>query len=167
MCKNGIKIALGVLFAFFFCAFFVSLFRSCGRDDPKKDEPTIEQPSDDIPSESYAITYRGIVGGKDGEIYAGMWSTNGSYPTDYVAGKETVISDLLGKMSPVDWEGFEGMYIGAPVMDSDNPHKDYSFYGWYLDAGLENEFDGVIDKNQTGDITLYAKISVGYWTNNH
>lgn len=165
--SKATKIIISILAALFLCSFFVSSFRTCGRDDPKKEEPTIEEPSDDIPGEKFSIAYYAIIDDKREEIYEGMWAKNGSYPASYVSGKETVISDLLGKMTPVEWEGFEGTYIGAPVSDKDNPRKDYSFYGWYWDAGLENAFDGTIGENQTGDITLYAKIEIGYWTNNH
>ena len=166
MSKNGIKIAIGVLLAFFLCAIFVSSFRTCGRDDPKKDEPTIEEPSDDIPGEKFSIAYYAIIDDSREEIYEGMWAKNGSYPAYYVSGKETTVSDLLGKMIPAELDGCP-VYVGSPVPDKDNDRKDYSFYGWYWDAGLENAFDGTIDENQTGDITLYAKIEIGYWTANH
>jgi len=137
------------------------------QEKPNEDEPTDVPPGEDGKHAVYKVSYVGVIDGEEGEIPEFLYSAAGSYPTLYISGRETEVSDLLGKMERVEWEGFEGVYAGSGVPDPENARKDWSFYGWYWDKELENEFSGVIGSEQTGAITLYAKIDIGYWTGNH
>ena len=116
-----------------------------------------EQPAE------YSIKYIGVLDEQEADIPSVLWRKGGAYPKGYDSGKETSVDDLLGKMTLCEWEDGSTMYVGSPVSDT-NPYKDYSFYGWYLDKKCTIPFDGTISENTVGDIRLYAKISVGYWT---
>lgn len=115
----------------------------------------------------YKIKYVAIQNGAETNIRSILWKKNGNYPQGYNHSEETVIDDLLGKMTLVEDGALAGVYYGEPVLDPSNPYKDYSFFGWYLDKNCTEAFDGVIAKHTVGDITLYAKISVGYWSENY
>ena len=103
--------------------------------------PTVETPS------KYTITYRAVHGGMIENIHEDMWKEDGNYPTYYIQGEETEIDDLRS-------------YV--PVSAT----HDLDFGGWYWDVKFENEFNGFTDET-SGDVTLYAKITDGYWTANY
>ena len=111
---------------------------------PKKEETP---PSPD-PIVTYSIEYVAIQSGKTAEIYEDFWLENGSYPTTYIAGEGAIVSDLKAIVYPSSTE-------------------DREFKGWYWDAACTQEFDGTIGENVAGDLTIYAKISVGMWTKNY
>ena len=110
------------------------------------------------------VTYKAIVGGEETEIYKGMFSAKGQYPTEIPLRTNLVVSDLLGKMTkgdPITWEGFDGAYIytGNPVVAPSG--AEYEFWGWYLDKELTQTYDG--SYVATEDVTLYADVRVGFW----
>lgn len=96
----------------------------------------------------YDITYVAVQDGKVTDIHADMYKKGGLYPSEYISGDGATIDDLKGYIS-----------VGA--------YEDRTFKGWYLDEACTEEFDGTIEKEIVGNITLYAKISVGYWTKNY
>ncbi len=103
-------------------------------------------PREETPSK-YTITYRAVHGGMIENIHEDMWKENGNYPTYYIQGEETEIDDLHS-------------YISV------SGTHDLEFRGWYWDVKFENEFNGFTDET-SGNITLYAKITDGYWTANY
>ena len=66
-----------------------------------------------------------------------FWVSGGHYPTSYMEGVGDSVDDLKEKINVGNY------YI--------------EFLGWYLDEACKTPFDGVIDSNERGDITLYAK----------
>lgn len=58
-----------------------------------------------------------------------------------------------------------GAVESGAFTDPNNPNRDFSFYGWFLDEActipLENNIVNALKKN----LTLYAKVTIGYWTN--
>ena len=96
----------------------------------------------------YDITYVAIQNGKQTDIHADFYKKGGSYPSEYISGAGATIDDLKDSIS-----------VGS--------NENRLFIGWYLDQYCTEEFDGTIDKESVGNITLYAKISVGYWTKNY
>lgn len=96
----------------------------------------------------YGITYVAIQDGKQTDIHGDFFKNGGSYPSEYISGTGATVDDLKSYIS-----------VGA--------YEDRTFKGWYLDKACTEEFDGMIDKKSVGNITLYAKISVGYWTKNY
>ena len=122
--------------------------------------PTVSTPN----AVTYDIRYYAVEDGTVVDVYADMYRKGGKYPTSYAVGNSLYVDDLLGKMTPVSWDGWIS-YISSPVPDRENPNKDYSFYGWYTDIECTKEFEQ--GKRYAGDITLYAKVEVGYWTSNH
>lgn len=123
----------------------------------------------------YKITYIGVVDGSVTEIPSFLWTADGNYPTRYIVGETTQISDLRGKMEEFVWELEENelpvvVLAGSGIRDPEDSNVTYFFYGWYLDEACTQEFDGVITAAQKGHITLYAKISVDSednWTGNY
>lgn len=111
---------------------------------PKKEETP---PSSD-PIVTYSIEYVAVQGGKVAEIHEDFWLEDGSYPTTYIAGEGAEISELREMIYP-------------------SAREDRTFEGWYLDFACTKEVSEGIGKNVAGDLTLYAKISVGYWTANY
>lgn len=116
-------------------------------------------------ADAYGISYVGSLDGTVVDIPSVMYSSKGSYPTTYYSGYETKISDLLGKMDPVEWDGWKGAYSGSPVEVGNN--KTFSFYGWYWDKACTMEFNGTVSQESVGDIKLYAKLTVDYWSPNY
>lgn len=96
----------------------------------------------------YNVTYVAVQNGTVTDIHPDFYKNGGSYPSEYVSGVGATIDDLNGYV-----------YVSA--------YEDRTFKGWYLDSACTEAFDGTIDKEAVGDITLYAKISVGYWTKNY
>ena len=111
----------------------------------------------------HAIEYVGVYDGKRGEIEAFLFKENGAYPTTYRYGESRVVDDLCGKMEKMVVDGHT-YYVGSEINDPTNDYKAYGFYGWYLDAACTKPFDGEISASQKGLLTLYAKISVSWWT---
>lgn len=96
----------------------------------------------------YKITYVAIQKGVQTDIHPDLYKRGGNYPLEYTSGTEVAIDDLR-----------DYIWVGA--------YEDRVFQGWFLDSNCTEEFDGTIDKDEIGNITLYAKISVGYWTPNY
>lgn len=138
-----LKVVGFLFFLLFLFGSFVTGLRSCGKED--KDPtvpPTTETPTD--PS-TYTITYRAVQDGAETDIDESFFKSDGNYPPTYTEGETVHISDLVAVID-----------VGA--------YEDRTFEGWYLDGACTQAFDGVIDSEGTNDLTLYAKISVGYWT---
>ena len=95
--------------------------------------------------EVYTITYKAVQDGEVTEIDERLYDPEGNYPESYTEGKSTTVNLLKDRVD-----------ISA--------NEDLTFLGWYLDETLETAFDGTIDSGSMGNITLYAKISHGYWT---
>lgn len=93
----------------------------------------------------YNITYVAVQNGTVTDIHADFYKVGGSYPLKYISGVATTVDDLE-----------KTVYISST--------EDREFRGWYTDKACTQAFDGVISEDSVGDITLYAKISVAYWT---
>lgn len=116
---------------------------------------------------SYAITYKAVIDEKVCDVPDVLYRKNGEYPTIYYINRETEVSTLWGVMEPVCWEGFEGVYAGAPFYV--NGGDGYMFYGWFLDEECTEAFTGITE-TQRGDLTLYARIELDLasdWTSNY
>lgn len=153
---KSLKISVSILLSFFAFAFFITLGRACQPDE----NPTAPKVC------VYKISYVGInqKTGDEIEIDAAMYDPNGNYPNTYVIGEGAKIDDLRGKMT---YNEDFGLWTGQEVDDSNDSRKSYAFYGWYTDKALTKAFDGEISCRESGNVTLYAKISVSRWTNNH
>ncbi len=103
---------------------------------------------DTLPTDTYKITYRMVVDGEESAVYPALFSSDGNYPLKYNTGEEVSVSEL---------ESF--VWAGA--------YSDYTFNGWYMDKELSVVFDGTINSETTGDITLYADIVQGFWSKNY
>ena len=162
--KNSFRKFLSVFAVSALSLLTVALSGCATRNSSKDTSSDTHKP---IHSVIYSIEYVGIQDGKETEITPLLWQNGGLYPSAYCNCRDTLIDDLRGKMTRVDFGDLQGAYIGSGVIDPDNPRKDYSFYGWFLDKECTQPFDGIIESTSVGNITLYAKIEVGYWTNNH
>ena len=113
-------------------------------------------------TETYTITYlrAGATNGKTlfetGSEYGLSKQDNGFYPETYTKGESVVISDLKARFS---CSGPGGDYHSG----SGSGSATYEFKGWYLDSEKTIPFNGTIPVGTTGDITLYADISM-LWT---
>ena len=108
------------------------------------------------------VTYKAVVNGTEKEIYKGMFSEKGQYPTEVPLRSNLVVSDLLGKMTkgePIEWLGGAYIYSGVPV--SGPSGVEYEFWGWYLDKDLTQVYDGSLVV--TENVTLYADVVEAYW----
>ena len=99
-------------------------------------------------AEFYTIHYYGVINGNVSTISKAMYPNNaigvrGNCPEEYVVGDETLVSDLVSISSG---------------------NTEYTFEGWYLDEDLTVPFERKISSETRGDINLYAKISVAYYT---
>ena len=92
---------------------------------------------------AYSISYYAVEKGKVVDVYPSLFKPGGSYPTSYVAGEYVYIDDLE-----------EIIFIGK--------YEDRMFLGWYMDEACTQKYEN--GKKGLGDLTLYAKLSVGYWT---
>ena len=128
-------------------------------------------PSSSVPSPDSStnppnvIEYKAVIDGKVCEIPEFLYYADGSYPAEYTSGEALKISDLKGRMSVSDIPQEENelpiiSMSGYP--DPKDAQKEYEFYGWYLGEELTDAFEGRIETE--GKKTLYAKISVAYWT---
>lgn len=115
---------------------------------------------------SYTITYylgkpsssqNKLLFAQDSE-YGLSKQTGGSYPETYTFNTATEISNLktyfecggVGNDYCASKGGISGSQAG------------YDFKGWYLDIGCTIPFDGTIAAGTTGDITLFAAISMNH-----
>ncbi len=88
--------------------------------------------------EKYAIKY--VFDGASSAIPDYLWKDNGNYPTQYT---ESVAVKIHG--------------LRAYRKDDDTV---YAFSGWYYDADYQTLVEGnMISATQTGDVTLYAKMT--------
>lgn len=111
---------------------------------------------------SYKITYKMVVGNKEQDVYEPLFKADGAYPIYYSEGSTVTVSDLNGRTSVVTAYG--DSYTTDVFADPNNPNRDFDFRGWFLDEActiplIDNTFSGLAE-----DVTLYAKISIGYWT---
>ena len=110
---------------------------------------------------TYTITYlrAGTTNGKTlfeiGSEYGLSKMDDGFYPETYTSGESVKISDLKAKFS---CSGPGGDYHSGSGLGS----AEYKFNGWYLDSEKTMPFNGTIPLGTTGDITLYADISMLY-----
>lgn len=114
---------------------------------------------------AYSITYKMVSGGEVQEVYEPLFKENGNYPIYYEAGETITVSDLNGRASSVDLP--YGEVVTGAFLDPNNSQRDFVFKGWYLDEActvllVNNSFCNLYE-----DITLYAKVSIGYWTKNY
>ena len=113
-------------------------------------------------AETYNITYMraGSTNGKTlfeiGSEYGLSKQDGGFYPETYTSGETFVISNLKSRF---DCSGPGGDYHSG----SGAGCATYEFHGWYLDSEKTIPFNGTIPAGTTGDITLYADISM-LWT---
>lgn len=127
--------------------------------------PSSSVPSPDLSLKvSNTIEYKAVIDGQVCEIPDFLYYADGSYPAEYTPGEALKISDLKGDILLIDvpLEGGEASVMGVGYTDPEDPQKEYEFYGWYLDEDLTSVFEGRIETE--GKKTLYAKISVVYWT---
>ena len=135
MNKKAIRSIIVLLVSLALFVTFTNLFSSI--PSCKKVKPTEPAP------ETYTITYKYYAITKEIEdIPPQMFKSDGNYPTSYVVGQETKISDL-------------GVW-------KQSSRVSYEFEGWFLEPMCSDEsaFDGVIPATQTGDITIYACIAI-------
>ena len=159
--KKVFKIAGVIVACLFFFGIFVSIFHSCescnkneappqsstgGNVEEEEGNEGTDAPSDEEQT-TFLITYAAIIDGETTDIPDGMYVSGRNYPTSYVEGKSATVDDLRATYN----------------VDS---YTDYTFKGWYLDEECTKAFES-ITADFTGDVTLYAKISVGYWTKNY
>lgn len=114
----------------------------------------------------FTITYKAIEEGEVVDVRSYLYDESGSYPTELAEGEALYVDDLLGKEEAWEWYLEENelpvvLFGACPVTDPDNPNKDYTFVEWYIDEACEFKF--VQGMKMTRDLTLYAKINVGYW----
>ena len=95
-----------------------------------------------------SITYKAVMGNEVVDIPSVCFETNGNYPTTYVEGVGVSISALKAETMQFEENG-SGV--------------DYDFKGWFTNSSCTTAFTG-IDESARGDITIYAKISVAYYT---
>ena len=109
--------------------------------------------------ETYNITYMeaGTSDGKTlfeiGSEYGLSKQDGGFYPETYTSGETLIVSDLKTNFS---CSGPDGDYHSGSGVGCAN----YRFNGWYLDSEKTIPFDGVISAGTTGDIVLYADITM-------
>ena len=99
--------------------------------------------------ETFEINYYAVVNGKTQNVPTVCVKVGGQYPTEYVSGAKDVTIDDLCKIVCID------------------SNSDYMFTGWFLDESCTKAFDGVIEKNTTGDITLFARLSYAKWSDSY
>ena len=110
---------------------------------------------------TYTITYlrAGTTNGKTlfeiGSEYGLSKLDDGFYPETYTSGESVKISDLKARFS---CSGPGGDYHSG----GGSGCAEYKFNGWYLDSEKTMPFDGTIPLGTTGDIALYADISMLY-----
>ncbi|MBQ8284393.1 MAG: InlB B-repeat-containing protein [Clostridia bacterium] len=106
----------------------------------------------DEPGEKYRITYRAVIFDDGADtvtettIDPRFFIDDEKYPTFYFSNQGTNVGDLKD-------------YINLTET------KDLEFVGWYYDAACTRKCSGGrIPKKTEGNVTLYAKLSVAYWT---
>ncbi len=189
--KNAFQKILAILIAVILLGGGVMLINDGKNCLPSNDPPAVEQPPAETPPEetppedtppeekpeaaTYTVNYVMYAENKLQAVLPFLYLEGGRYPTSYTEGETLTVDDLHGKMNKVtvNWgtgNPFEDeteekpitMWAGSGVMDPNNPNKDYLVYGWYLDPDCTVEF--VNGGAYLGNLTLYAKVSVGYWS---
>lgn len=113
---------------------------------PKKNEPD-SSPTIDVQNPfTYDISYYAVEGGKVVELSSEWYKLDGEYPTSCLAGSPLYVDDLIE-------------YIDISY------NEDRTFEGWFTDAACTKRFEN--GKKYVNDVTLYAKISIGFWTDNY
>ena len=98
------------------------------------------------PQDTYSVSYLAVEDGEVVRMYDSLYMKGGNYPTTYTNGERLYVDDLN-----------EIIFVGAT--------EDRTFLGWYIDPECETPFEcgGTYSEN----LTLYAKLNVGYWTQNY
>ncbi len=115
-----------------------------------EEKPSVTPPVEVFPTlepETYTITYRLIEDGVEKDVYEFLWQDGEEYPTSYREGEFFAFANLNGATE----------YYPDPT----NVNKDYSFKGWYLDKECKTALANT--RIVSGDVTLYGKVTVGYW----
>lgn len=130
-----------IVIAVIFVGLIANVIRSVLPEKPKA--PIEETPI------IYSIAYRGVMDGELAEIDSCTYKDDANYPTTYTTGEIVYIDDLKKYSEPNEDE-----YI--------------FFDGWYTDFACTVGFDGTLPADQTGNVVLYAKLSVhSSWTKNY
>lgn len=166
--KSVFQSVLCIFTVFILLGVFSAIFRPNSPEkpiEPNNPETPIE-PSEDI---TYTISYRMVTNGTEEEIYAPLFKRDGEYPIVYDSGDKITVSDLNGKVNvtpvPDSW-GMSGAYVSSSeYSDPNNPNRSFAFYGWFLDSECTVPLSDNTIYNTSGNITLYAKVSVSSWTN--
>ena len=109
--------------------------------------------------QTYTITYLRAGGANEktlfeiGSEYGLSKADNGFYPETYTSGEKVKISNLKSSFS---CSGPGGDYHN----NKGSGHAEYEFKGWYLDNEKTIPFNGILPVGTTGNITLYADISM-------
>lgn len=109
--------------------------------------------------QTYTITYLRAGGVNEktlfeiGSEYGLSKADNGFYPETYTSGEKVKISNLK---SSFRCSGPGGDYHN----NKGSGHAEYEFKGWYLDNEKTIPFNGILPVGTTGNITLYADISM-------
>lgn len=90
---------------------------------------------------------------------------------DYYESSTTVYKEQIGdvttytnKLSSLNTDS-DGNVPYFLVTVTHNSNRTFEFYGWFLDSECTLAVSDNTIYNASGDITLYAKISIGIWTN--
>lgn len=150
--------------AFLLVITFVGLIVGLTRRKNSNDDP--ELPSE-IP-QVYTINYLAVEDGTVTGVYAPLFKSDGVYPVCYTVGEEFTVSDLYGRTkrtpAPEEWGFGSAEIVTGIFQDPYDGRRDFEFLGWFLDEQCTQAFTYSAMKEVSGNIVLYAKLSVGYWT---
>lgn len=125
----------------------------------------------DSPSEIpqvYTINYLAVENGKVTGVYTPLFKSDGVYPVCYTVGEEFTVSDLYGRTNrtpvPESWGFGSAEIVTGVFQDPYNGRRDFEFLGWFLDDECTQAFTRSAMRELCGDVVLFAKLSVGYWT---
>ncbi len=108
-------------------------------------EPTTPEEPEPV---KRTITYKAVIGKTIGDIPTGMFIKNGDYPVEYV---ETVSVLTVSNLKNLE------------TYEADGSGSSYEFKGWFTDEACTQAFTSITTET-TGNITLYAKIILSYWS---
>ena len=114
-----------------FCAVIVACFCFVGCGEGNDDNNPTDFP------DVFSVSYIAVIDGDETSIPVGMYQENGSYPTRYLETQGATIDAL------------QTIVVGRVT---------YTFDGWYLEKTCVTQVTE-ISKTQTGNLTLYAKIT--------
>lgn len=161
--KNIISAILCVLLAFTLFGVMSTLCRHFPSDTPS-DSPTTPP----VANYDYSIRYCMVVKDTEQEVYEPLFKKDGEYPVGYNEGDTITVSDLNGKVTktpvPESWGVGEAYFETGDFTDPNDYHRSFGFYGWFLDSACTVAVSDNTLSDMSGDITLYAKISISIWT---